>query len=62
MCKLLLNHFDIIFSKFQCGFRNGFLTHCCLLLMIDKWKKVVDSNKVLGVILIYQKLLLIKSF
>ena len=38
VCRQLSNHFDNIFSKFQCGFRKGFSAQHCLLLMIDKWK------------------------
>ena len=49
--RQLSNHFDNIFSKFQCGFRKGFSTQHCLLLMIDKWKKAVDNNNVFGAIL-----------
>ena len=51
MCKQLSNHFDNIFSKIQCGFRKEFGAQHCLLLMIDRWKKAVDSNKVFGAIL-----------
>ena len=51
MCKQLSTHFENIFSKFQCGFRKNFVTQHCLLLMIDKWKKAVDKNKVFGAIL-----------
>ena len=51
MCKQLSLHFENIFSKFQCGFRKNFGTQHCLLLMIDKWKKAVDNNKVFGAIL-----------
>ena len=40
-----------MFSKFQCGFRKEFTMQDCLLLMIDKWKKTVDSNNAFGVIL-----------
>ena len=36
MCKQLSNHFDNIFSKFECGFRINFDAKHCLLLMIDK--------------------------
>ena len=36
MCKKLSNHFDNIFSKFQCDFRKHFGAQHCLLLMIDK--------------------------
>ena len=54
MCKqfsnLLTKQFQN-FQYFQCGFRNRFGTHNCLLLMIDKWKKAVDGNKVFSSIL-----------
>ena len=48
--KETFKSFDI-FSKFQCGFRKGFSAQHHLLLMIDKWKKAVDNNKVFGAIL-----------
>ena len=51
MCKQLSNHFDKIFSKFQCGFRKEFGAQHSLLLMADKWKRAVNSNKVFGAIL-----------
>ena len=51
ICRQLSNHFDNIFSKFQCSFRKGFSAQHCLLLMIDKWKKAVRNNKFFGVIL-----------
>ena len=51
ICRQLLNNFDNILSKFQCGFRKGCSRQHCLLLMIDKWKKVVDNNKVFGAFL-----------
>ena len=50
ICRQLSNHFDNIFSKFQCGFRKDFCAQHCLLLMIDKWNKAVDNNKVFGAI------------
>ena len=42
----LSSHFDNTFSKFQCGFRKGHVTHHCLLLMTEKWKKPVNNKKV----------------
>ena len=51
ICRQLSNHFYSIFSKFQCDFRKDFSAQHCLLLMIDKWKKAVDNNKVFGAIL-----------
>ena len=41
-------YFEEILSKFQCGFREGFSTQHCLLLMLEKWKRAVDNNKVFG--------------
>ena len=49
--RQLLNHFDNFLSNFQCGFRKGYSLQLCLLLMIDKRKKSVDNNKVLGALL-----------
>ena len=37
-----------ILSKFQCGFRKGFSTQHCLLLMIEKWKEAVDKDQSFG--------------
>ena len=36
---------DQILFKYQCGFRNGFNAQHCLLTMLEKWKKAVDSKK-----------------
>ena len=56
MCRQLSNNFDNILSKFQCSFRKGYSPQHSLLLMKDKWKKAVDSNKLLEqFLLIYQK-------
>ena len=46
MCRQLSNYFDNILSKFQCSFRKGYSPQHSLLLMIDKWKKAVDSSKI----------------
>ena len=51
ICSQLSNHFDNILSKFQCGFKRGYGPQHCLLLMIDKWKKAVDNNKIFGAVL-----------
>ena len=47
----LLSHFENIFSKIQCGFRNGFGTHHCLLLMTEKRQQTVDNKKGFGALL-----------
>ena len=46
VCRQLLNYFDNIPSKFQCDFRKAYSPQDSMLLMIDKWKKVVDVNKI----------------
>ena len=38
-------------SKYQCGFRKGYSTQRCLLLMLEKWKHVVDNGKIFGILL-----------
>ena len=37
-----MNDFFIKNSKYQCGFRKGFETQHCLLLMIKKFWKIRD--------------------
>ena len=51
--KQLSIYFEEILSKFQCGFRKGFSTQHCLLLMLEKWKRAVDNNKAFGALLTY---------
>ena len=36
--------FDKIFSNSQCGFRKGFNAEQCLIHMIEKWRKHLDSG------------------
>ena len=36
--------FDQIFSKLQCGFRKGFSAKQCLIHMIKKWQKYLDTG------------------
>ena len=43
--------FDNIFSKYQCGFRKGYSEQHCLLVMIEKWEKVVDNGGAFGALL-----------
>ena len=38
-------------SPFLSGFRKGYNTQHCLLLMIEKWKKALDNKKLAGAIL-----------
>ena len=41
----LFEIFDKILPKFQCGFRKGYGTQHCLLLLLEIWKGATDNNK-----------------
>ena len=43
--------FENVFSKYQCGFREGFSTQQCFMAMLEKWKRSVDNSKMFGVFL-----------
>ena len=43
--------FENIFSKYQCGFWKGFSTQQCLLAMLEKLKRSVANNKMIGPLL-----------
>ena len=51
LSKQLYIYFENIRSEFQCGFRKGFNTQHCLLLMIEKWKEAVDKDQSFGALL-----------
>ena len=48
MSREISTFFVNILSKLQDGFRNGYSTQQCLLLMLEKWKLVVDNNEPFG--------------
>ena len=45
------NYFENILSKFQCGFSKGFSSQNCLIVMIEKWKKILDKGGTRGALL-----------
>ena len=45
MNNQLWTRFEKILSKFHCGFRKGFSTQHCLLLMTENWKHAADNSK-----------------
>ena len=51
MNNQLSTYFEKILSKFQCGFRKGFSTKHCLLLILEKWKHAADNKKVFRALL-----------
>ena len=40
----LSRYLETFFSKFQCGFRKGFSAQDCLLVMTEKWKRMLDNK------------------
>ena len=40
--------FDNFLSKQQCGFRKGYSTQQCLLALLEKWERAVDSGQMFG--------------
>ena len=44
-------YFDQVLSKYQCGFRQGYNTQHCLLMMVEKWKEALDKNGLGGALL-----------
>ena len=40
-----------ITSKFQYGFRKGFNAQDCLIVMIEKWKRMLDKGSTCGALL-----------
>ena len=51
LCRNMSNDFENIFPCFLCLFRKGFSTQFCLLLMLEKWKGVVNNKRVFAVLL-----------
>ena len=51
LSRQLLKFFDNTLSKFQCGFRKGYGTQHCLLLMLDIWKRATDNNETFDALL-----------
>ena len=51
MFEQMPQFFENIFSKYQCGFRKGFSTQQCLLAVLEKWKRSVDSSQMFGALL-----------
>ena len=51
MYKQISDFFENILSKYQCGFRKGFSSQQCLLVMIEKWRKSLDKGGSFGALL-----------
>ena len=44
-------YFNNILSPFICGFRKGYSTQHCLIIMIERWRKALDNSKITGALL-----------
>ena len=44
-------YFQPLFSKLQCGFRKGHNAQHCLLILIEKCRKVLDKRDFAGLLL-----------
>lgn len=40
----MATYFDGIMSKYQCGFRKGFISRHCLIVLVETWKKIRDKG------------------
>ena len=47
----ILEYFETVLSKFQCGFRKGYSTQDCLLAMVENCKKALDQGNEYGALL-----------
>ena len=47
----MYKYFDQILSKYQCGFRQGYNTQHCILMMVEKWKEALDKGGLGGALL-----------
>ena len=51
MFEQMLQFFENVFSKYQCGFRKCFSIQPCLLAMLGKQERSVDNRKISGILL-----------
>ena len=51
MYDQMYKYFDKALSKYQCGFRQGYITQQCLLMIVEKWKEALDKGGLGGVLL-----------
>ena len=51
MFAQMSNVFDKFLSKQQGGFQEGYSIQQCLLALLEKWKRAVDSGQMFGALL-----------
>ena len=47
----IFKFFEEKLSDYQCGFRKGFNAQHCLVVMIEKWRKILDKGESFGALL-----------
>ena len=52
MHQQINEYFGSLLSKFQCSFRQGFSAQHCLLVMVEKMKKIRDNKGVFAAVLV----------
>ena len=53
MYNQLSKYFDSLLATNQCGFRKGFSSQYCLLVMLEKFKEAIDRGNRFGPLLTY---------
>ena len=51
MHQQINEYFESLLSKFQCGLKQRFSAQHCLLVMVEKMKKIRDKKRVFAVVL-----------
>ena len=51
MFDQISTYIDNHISKYLCGFRKGYSTQHCLIIMLEKWRKALDNRKLAGALL-----------
>ena len=44
-------YFNLILSPIQCGFRKGYSAQHCMLVLLEKWRRALDSKQIVGIVL-----------
>ena len=51
MFDQISGYIDKYLSPYFCGFRKGYSTQHCLIVMLEKWRKALDNGKLAGALL-----------
>ena len=51
MCDDINQYMNSKLSPYLCGFRKGYSTEYCLIIMLEKWKKALDKHNFAGALL-----------